>query len=120
MLLNNAVFTVPLISRHFAAFRNRIINAGNLFRECVCGVLAPVGTRLSPRGKGSPITGSLLWIINAYHIQNVNGYISRLKGWIQRFHGEYLPSYLAWRRLFETSIVTPENWLRMAVVGYQQ
>lgn len=58
-----------------------------------------------------------------YHIQNVNGYISRLKGWIQRFHGvgtEYLPGYLAWRRLFETSIVTPENWLRMAVVGYQQ
>lgn len=58
-----------------------------------------------------------------YHIQNVNAYISRLKGWIKRFHGvgtEYLPNYLAWRRLFETSVLTEGNWLRLAVVGFQQ
>lgn len=58
-----------------------------------------------------------------YHIQNVNGCISRLKRWIGRFHGvgtEYLPNYLAWRRLFETSITTEEHWLRVATVGYQQ
>ena len=32
-----------------------------------------------------------------YHIQNVNAYISRLKGWMHRFRGvatKYLPSYL--------------------------
>jgi transposase-like protein len=58
-----------------------------------------------------------------FHIQNVNGYISRLKGWIRRFHGvgtAYLPNYLAWRRLFETTEKSEENWLRLAAVGFQQ
>ena len=34
-----------------------------------------------------------------YHIQNVNNYHSRLKGWIQRFNGvatKYLDNYLSW------------------------
>lgn len=36
-----------------------------------------------------------------YHIQNVNIYDSRLKGWIRRFNGlatKYLDSYLGWHR----------------------
>ena len=40
----------------------------------------------------------------SYHIQNVNAYISRLKGWLHRFRGvatKYLPSYLGWRRWIE-------------------
>ena len=40
----------------------------------------------------------------SYHIQNVNGYISRLKGWMRRFNGvatKYLDSYLGWRRMIE-------------------
>ena len=40
----------------------------------------------------------------SYHIQNVNGYISRLKGWIRRFNGvatKYLDSYLGWWRMIE-------------------
>ncbi|MDQ7001658.1 MAG: IS1595 family transposase [Ghiorsea sp.] len=39
-----------------------------------------------------------------YHIQNVNAYDSRLKSWMQRFHGvatRYLKSYLAWHRMLE-------------------
>lgn len=39
-----------------------------------------------------------------FHIQNVNAYRSRLKGWMRRFNGvgtKYLISYLVWRRLFE-------------------
>ncbi len=38
------------------------------------------------------------------HLQNVNGYHSRLKGWIARFHGvstRWLPSYLGWRRMLD-------------------
>lgn len=34
-----------------------------------------------------------------YHIQNVNNYHSRLKGWIDRFKGvstKYLDNYLSW------------------------
>jgi transposase-like protein len=37
-----------------------------------------------------------------YHIQNVNGYTSRLKTWIRRFNGvatKYLDTYLGWHRL---------------------
>lgn len=58
-----------------------------------------------------------------YHIQNVNSYISRLKGWIARFHGvgtAYLPSYLAWRRLFEREQPSEEAWLRAAINANQQ
>ena len=41
---------------------------------------------------------------HVFHIQNVNAYDSRLKGWMSRFHGvatRYLASYLGWRRLIE-------------------
>src|SRR5918996_5011073 len=39
-------------------------------------------------------------IAGVYHIQNVNAYDSRLKGWMHRFHGvatQYLENYLGWR-----------------------
>lgn len=40
----------------------------------------------------------------AFHLQNVNAYHSRFKGWLQRFHGvatKYLPNYLGWQRSLE-------------------
>ncbi len=40
-----------------------------------------------------------------YHIQNVNNYHRRLKGWIQRFNGvatKYLDNYLAWFQTLES------------------
>lgn len=40
----------------------------------------------------------------AFHIQGVNNYHQRLKGWVQRFHGvatKYLPHYLGWYRWFD-------------------
>lgn len=40
----------------------------------------------------------------AYHIQNVNAYTSRLKGWMMRFKGvatAYLDSYLGWHRMID-------------------
>ena len=39
-----------------------------------------------------------------FHIQNVNAYHGRLKGWMARFNGvatRYLPNYLGWRRTLE-------------------
>ena len=53
--------------------------------------LAHVGLNLSA---GERVCG-------IYHIQNVNNYGSRLKGWMRRFHGvatKYLDSYLGWHR----------------------
>jgi len=56
----------------------------------------------------------------AFHIQNVNAYDSRLKGWMHRFHGvatKYLESYLGWRRLIEryAASITPAACLAEAV-----
>jgi transposase-like protein len=44
-------------------------------------------------------------LAGVYHIQNANAYHSRLKEWMQRFHGvatKYLDHYLGWRRMIET------------------
>ncbi len=47
-----------------------------------------------------------------YHIQNVNAYDSRLKGWMKHFNGvstKYLESYLGWMRLLDREkSITPE------------
>jgi len=55
------------------------------------------------------------YVKDVYHIQNVNAYDSRLKGWIQHFNGvstKYLESYLGWMRLLDTrKSITPEELL---------
>ena len=61
---------------------------------------------------------------HAFHIQNVNDYHSRLKGWMGRFHGvatKYLPNYLGWRRCLERFAVTltPSLLLGLAINGDQ-
>lgn len=62
---------------------------------------------------------------HAFHIQNVNAYHRRLKGWMDRFHGvatTYLPNYLGWRRGLErfAARLTPALMLRLAVGADQQ
>jgi len=45
-----------------------------------------------------------------YHIQNVNAYDSRLKGWMLRFRGvatKNLPNYLGWHRYLDVPAVKP-------------
>jgi transposase-like protein len=55
----------------------------------------------------------------AYHVQNVNAYHSRLKYWLDHFHGvatKYLPNYLGWRRAIDAHrLHTPELLLRASV-----
>ena len=55
-----------------------------------------------------------------FHIQNVNAYDSRLKGWMRRFHGvatRYLENYLGWRRMLERykTAITPQLCLAEAI-----
>jgi transposase-like protein len=55
----------------------------------------------------------------AFHIQNVNAYHGRLKGWMGRFQGvatRYLPNYLGWRRTLERAPEpsAPKTWLLAA------
>lgn len=60
------------------------------------------------------------------HINNVNGYHSRLKEWLRPFHGvatKYLDHYLGWRRTVEAlgDGAQPANWLLSAVgIGQYQ
>lgn len=55
----------------------------------------------------------------AIHVQNVNAYHSRLRLWMDRFHGvatHYLPNYLGWRRALDTKrLNTPETLLSAAL-----
>ena len=54
------------------------------------------------------------------HVQNVNGYHSRLKQWMDRFNGvatKHLPNYLGWRRLLDGrgQALTPTLVLKSAL-----
>jgi transposase-like protein len=52
------------------------------------------------------------------HIQNVNGWHSRFKGWLMHFRGvasKYLANYSGWQRLLDAhALVTPVHWLLAA------
>lgn len=55
-----------------------------------------------------------------WHIQNVNAYHSRFKGWMRRFHGvatSYLPSYLGWFRAIDRFRLLPANSARMLALN---
>lgn len=50
--------------------------------------------------------------IGAWHIQNVNSYHGRFKGWMRRFRGvatSYLENYLGWFRASTARHVPPHN-----------
>ena len=55
----------------------------------------------------------------AIHVQNVNAYHSRLRGWLQPFRGvasRYLGNYLGWRWALDGGrITTPDALLRAAL-----
>jgi hypothetical protein len=56
-------------------------------------------------------------------VQNVNTYHSRLKQWLERFHGvatKYLSNYLGWRRAFEQyRQLAPETLFNAALGNFQ-
>ena len=60
----------------------------------------------------------------AIHVQNVNAYHSRLRGWLQPFRGvasHYLTNYLGWRWALDGGrIKTPESLLRIAIGAARQ
>ena len=60
----------------------------------------------------------------ALHIQGVNGWHSRFKNWLRRFHGvasRYLANYTGWQRVLDAAVLTlPADWLRVAVAPGKQ
>ena len=56
----------------------------------------------------------------AAHVQNVNAYHSRLRGWLRIFHGvasRYLPNYLGWRWILDAGRIRSPEALLKATVG---
>jgi transposase-like protein len=58
------------------------------------------------------------------HLQNVNGWHSRFKGWLVHFRGvasKYLANYSGWQRLLDAQqLVRPQHWLLAAAKLYRQ
>lgn len=59
----------------------------------------------------------------AFHLQNVNAYHSRFKGWLHQFHGvatKYLQHYLGWRRSLEQHPgISSESLLSISLEQFQ-
>jgi transposase-like protein len=56
----------------------------------------------------------------AIHVQNVNAYHSRFRGWLERFHGvatHYLPNYLGWRWVLDAKRIASSEALLRATIG---
>jgi transposase-like protein len=54
------------------------------------------------------------------HVQNVNAYHSRFKGWLRRFHGvatRYLPNYLGWRWAVDAERISSAEMLLRSALG---
>ena len=57
---------------------------------------------------------------NIYHIQNVNGFHSRFKGWLARFNGvasKFLDNYLAWHRFLDAHSHEPVTSRRNGILA---
>jgi len=73
---------------------------------CLCTDKAAVYSAFAKRNgvQHETITASGPRSRGPFHIQNVNAYDSRLKGWIARFRGvatSYLANYLGWHRMLD-------------------
>jgi transposase-like protein len=56
----------------------------------------------------------------AIHVQNVNAWHHRFRGWLARFHGvasRYLPNYLGWLRALDGGTVTSADQLLRLSIG---
>jgi hypothetical protein len=95
---------VLLVSDSNAAYRYFALEAGITHQS--------VNLRAGVRVKG------------AIHVQNVNAYHSRFRGWLSHFHGvatHYLPNYLGWRWALDAQrIDSPEILLRAAIGVFPQ
>jgi transposase-like protein len=68
--------------------------------------LAAVAKRLDVVHRPVNLAAGVRVLAGIFHVQNVNAFDSRLKGWMDRFHGvatKYLESYLGWFRTLDRS-----------------
>ena len=88
------------------------------------GPLALAARELGIAHRAVNLSRGIRVLAGVFHIQNANAYHSRLKGWMQRFHGvatKYLGHYLGWRRMIERfgASLDPALWLTLAIGHYE-
>lgn len=82
--------------------------------------LAAAARRLGVEHHAVNISGGVR-VNGAWHVQNVNAFVSRLRGWLRRFKGvatRYLENYLGWFRVLDRSLgfnPEPASLLALAI-----
>jgi transposase-like protein len=85
------------------------------------GVLAAAAKAMGVAHRPVNLSAGIRVVAGAFHIQNVNAFDARLKGWMRRFHGvatRYLENYLGWFRALDRSANSdrdPVSLLAMAI-----
>lgn len=70
------------------------------------GMLAAAAKAMGITHRPVNLSAGIRVVAGVYHVQNVNAFDARLKGWMRRFNGvatRYLPNYLGWFRALDRS-----------------
>ncbi len=105
---------------HIAAVLQPLVDKDAILCTDGANVYQAVAHTLGLTHRAVNVSKGIRVVDKVFHIQNVNAYDSRLKTWIQRFHGvasKYLENYLGWRRMLERyqQSIQPGSCLREAV-----
>lgn len=109
-----------LDAEHVAAKLRPLVDRDAVLCTDSAGVYAAFARATGITHRTINVRHGLRVVDGVFHIQNVNAYDSRLKGWMRRFHGvatRYLEHYLGWRRMLERykSSITCASCLAEAV-----
>ncbi len=80
--------------------------------------LAAVAKNLKVVHRPVNLAAGVRVIERVIHVQNVNAFDARLKGWMDRFHGvatKYLENYLGWFRLIDSTSLNPSSLLALSL-----
>lgn len=93
-------------SKHVTAALQHVISKDAILCTDGSRVLAAAAKKMGVMHRPVNLAAGIRVVGGVYHVQNVNAYDSRLKGWMQRFHGvatKHLESYLGWFRAIDRS-----------------
>lgn len=107
-------------TQHIAAALQPLVDKDAILCTDGATVYQAVARTLGLTHRAVNVSQGIRVVDKVFHIQNVNAYDSRLKGWMQRFHGvasKYLEHYLGWRRMLERyhQSISPNHCLCEAV-----
>ena len=108
---------------HISAVLRPLVDKDAILCTDGARVYQTVARNLSLTHRAINVAQGIRVLDGAFHIQNVNAYDSRLKQWMQRFHGvatKYLENYLGWRRMLERyrQSLSPDICLQEALGRY--